>query len=76
MTRSLSKSELSKLIQHREPMLLIDEINKIKKETSETAIENVTTKACIVIDHLLYHPVMAGGLLPRNLSKMKIYGVN
>ena len=41
MIESLNKEQILKLLPHREPMLLIDELNNIKKLFSATAIVNV-----------------------------------
>ena len=41
MSNTLSKEDIIKLLPHREPMLLIDELNNIKKLHSATAIVNV-----------------------------------
>ena len=41
MSNSLTKEDIVKLLPHREPMLLIDELNNIKKLHSATAIVNV-----------------------------------
>ena len=38
MTDKLNKEDIIKLLPHREPMLLIDELNNIKKLFSATAI--------------------------------------
>ncbi len=63
MTTSLSKSEIAKLIPHREPMLLIDELTEIKKLTSATAIVNVKNDAFFVNGHFPDNPVMPGVLI-------------
>ena len=41
MSESLNKEQIKKLLPHREPMLLIDELINIKKLFSATAIVNV-----------------------------------
>ena len=41
MNTSLNKKQISELLPHREPMLLIDELYDIKKLFSATAIVNV-----------------------------------
>ena len=41
MTISLNKKQISELLPHREPMLLIDELYDIKKLFSATAVVNV-----------------------------------
>ena len=40
----LNKKEIEKLLPHREPMLLIDELHDIKKLSSATGIVNVKKK--------------------------------
>ena len=60
---SLSKLEIAKLIPHREPMLLIDELTEIKKLTSATAIVNVKRDAFFVNGHFPDNPVMPGVLI-------------
>tara|TARA_B100000470_G_C19495408_1_gene260690 strand:+ start:390 stop:524 length:135 start_codon:yes stop_codon:yes gene_type:complete len=44
MNDNLNKEEIKKLLPHREPMLLIDELLNIKKLHSATAIVNVKKK--------------------------------
>ena len=44
----LNKSQITELLPHREPMLLIDELINIKKLQSATAIMNV--KRCILCE--------------------------
>ena len=41
MTETLNKEQILKLLPHREPMLLLDELNNIKKLSSATAVVNV-----------------------------------
>ena len=41
---SLSKEEITELLPHREPMLLIDELKDIKHLQSATAVMNVKKK--------------------------------
>ena len=41
MTDTINRSEIEKLLPHRDPMLLIDELVDIKKLKSATAIVNV-----------------------------------
>ena len=48
---SLSKKEIKKLLPHREPMLLIDELYDIKKLTSATAVLNVKKDSFFVQGH-------------------------
>ena len=60
---NLSKSEIRNLLPHREPMLLIDELQDIKKLTSATAILNVTKDSFFVQGHFPGQPVMPGVLM-------------
>ena len=59
----LEKSEIIKLLPHREPMLLIDELIDIKKLHSATAIMNVKKDAFYVNGHFPGNPVMPGVLI-------------
>ena len=60
---SLNKSEIEKLIPHRDPMLLIDELRDIKKLTSATGIVNVTKDSFFMDGHFPNQPVMPGVLI-------------
>ena len=60
MTESLNKEQIMKLLPHREPMLLIDELNNIKKLFSATAIVNVKKDSFFVQGHFPGQPVMPG----------------
>ena len=59
----LAKSEIIKLLPHREPMLLIDELIDIKKLDSATAIMNVKKDAFYLNGHFPGNPVMPGVLI-------------
>ena len=59
----LNKSEINKLLPHREPMLLIDELTDIVKLRSATAIMNVKKDAFYVNGHFPDNPVMPGVLI-------------
>jgi 3-hydroxyacyl-[acyl-carrier-protein] dehydratase len=59
----LNKSEIIKLLPHREPMLLIDELTDIVKLKSATAIMNVKKDAFYVNGHFPGNPVMPGVLI-------------
>ena len=60
MSESLNKEQIRKLLPHREPMLLIDELNNIKKLFSATAIVNVKKNSFFVQGHFPGQPVMPG----------------
>ena len=59
----LNKTQISDLLPHREPMLLIDELTDIKKLHSATAIMNVKKDAFYVNGHFPGQPVMPGVLI-------------
>tara|TARA_B100001123_G_C15330536_1_gene1031070 strand:- start:1120 stop:1569 length:450 start_codon:yes stop_codon:yes gene_type:complete len=63
MTDKLNKEQIKELLPHREPMLLIEELNNIKKLTSATAIVNVTKESFFVQGHFPGEPVMPGVLI-------------
>ena len=60
---SLNKLEISKLLPHKEPMLLIDELIDINKLHSATAIMHVKKNAFYVDGHFPGNPVMPGVLI-------------
>ena len=59
----LNKSEISNLLPHREPMLLIDELIDIKHLHSATAIMYVKKNGFYVNGHFPDNPVMPGVLI-------------
>ena len=59
----LKKEDIVKLLPHREPMLLIDELQDIKKLFSATAIVNVKKNSFFVQGHFPGQPVMPGVLI-------------
>ena len=63
MTNSLTKKQITELLPHREPMLLIDELINIKKLHSATAIMNVKKDTFYVNGHFPGQPVMPGVLI-------------
>ena len=63
MSNILTKDDIIQLLPHREPMLLIDELNNIKKLHSATAIVNVKKDSFFVQGHFPDQPVMPGVLI-------------
>ena len=59
----LNKDQIKKLLPHREPMLLIDEMYDIKKLTSATGVVNVKKDSFFVQGHFPQNPVMPGVLI-------------
>ena len=59
----LNKKQIEKLLPHREPMLLIDELHDIKKLSSATGIVNVKKNSLFVQGHFPGQPVMPGVLI-------------
>ena len=59
----LNKLQISNLLPHREPMLLIDELHDIKKLSSATAIVYVKRDSFFVQGHFPDNPVMPGVLI-------------
>jgi|TARA_B100000953_G_scaffold4372_1_gene3852 3-hydroxyacyl-[acyl-carrier-protein] dehydratase len=60
MNDNLNKNQIKELLPHREPMLLIEELNNIKKLHSATAIVNVKEDSFFVQGHFPGEPVMPG----------------
>ncbi len=65
----LNKEEIKKLLPHREPMLLIDELYDIKKLFSATAIVNVKKDSFFVKGHFPENPVMPGVLIVESFGQ-------
>ena len=63
MSVSLSKKEITDLLPHREPMLLIDRLIDIVHLKSATAIVNVKKTSFFVQGHFPGQPVMPGVLI-------------
>ena len=60
---SLNKKQISNLLPHREPMLLIDELHDIETLSSATAIIYVKKDSFFVQGHFPDNPVMPGVLI-------------
>ena len=67
--KSLSKSEIVKLLPHREPMLLIDELYDIENLKSATALVKVTKNSFFVQGHFPDNPVMPGVLIVESFGQ-------
>lgn len=63
MIDKINKDEIKKLLPHRDPMLLIDELLNIKKLFSATGIVNVKKDSFFVDGHFPSQPVMPGVLI-------------
>ncbi len=59
----LNKRQITELLPHREPMLLIDELIDIVRLKSATAIMNVKKNTFYVDGHFPNNPVMPGVLI-------------
>ena len=59
----LKKEDIIKLLPHREPMLLIDELYDIEKLKSATGLVNVKKDSFFVQGHFPDQPVMPGVLI-------------
>ena len=60
MKNSINREEIQKLLPHRDPMLLIDELINIEKLKSATAVVNVKKDSFYVKGHFPGQPVMPG----------------
>ena len=67
--KSLNKSDIEKLLPHREPMLLIDQLYDIVKLKSATAVVNVKQNSFFVQGHFPDNPVMPGVLIVESFGQ-------
>tara|TARA_A100000164_G_scaffold318841_1_gene300108 strand:+ start:93 stop:539 length:447 start_codon:yes stop_codon:yes gene_type:complete len=67
--KSLNKSDIAQLLPHREPMLLIDELNDIIDLKSATAVVNVKQNSFFVQGHFPDNPVMPGVLIVESFGQ-------
>ena len=65
----LNKEDISNLLPHREPMLLIDELFDIKKLSSATALVKVRKNSFFVQGHFPDNPVMPGVLIVESFGQ-------
>ena len=67
--KKLNKSQISNLLPHREPMLLIDELYDIVDLTSATAVVDVKKNSFFVQGHFPDNPVMPGVLIVESFGQ-------
>ena len=65
----LNKNQITNLLPHREPMLLIDKLYNIKKLHSATALVNVKKNSFFVQGHFPDQPVMPGVLIVESFGQ-------
>ena len=69
MSVILNKKQITDLLPHRDPMLLIDELYDIKKLHSATAVVNVKKDSFCVQGHFPDNPVMPGVLIVESFGQ-------
>ncbi len=67
--KKLNKSQITNLLPHREPMLLIDELYDIVDLTSATAVVDVKKDSFFVQGHFPDNPVMPGVLIVESFGQ-------
>ena len=67
--KKLNKSQITNLLPHREPMLLIDELYDIVDLTSATAVVDVKKNSFFVQGHFPDNPVMPGVLIVESFGQ-------
>ena len=69
---ALNKDEIKKILPHREPMLLIDEILDIQRGKRVVAIKKVTIEDQFLKGHFPGKPVMPGALIIEAMAQASI----
>ena len=69
MIEKLDKKQIENLLPHRQPMLLIDELQDIIKLSSATGIVNVKKDSFFVQGHFPDQPVMPGVLIVESFGQ-------
>ena len=67
--KKINKDQIKKLLPHREPMLLIDELYDIVDLKSATAVVNVKKNSFFVQGHFPENPVMPGVLIVESFGQ-------